>query len=71
MENKRNGCINRDWNAVKNMKKITYHWFKYGKRPIKYSRKYDLKSHKIKDSNPRKKASNRVMPNKKLKLSVF
>ena len=64
-------CLNRDWNAVKNMKKITDYWFKYGKRPIKYSRKYDFQSHKLKNSNPRKKASNRIMPNKKHKFECF
>jgi len=54
MENNRYGCINRDLNAVKNMKKITDYWLKYRKRPIIYRR-----NHKLKVSNPRKKVSNR------------
>jgi len=54
MENNRYGCINRDINAVKNMKKITDYWLKYKKRPEKYRRDY-----KLKEPNPRKKVSSR------------
>ena len=62
MENNRYGCINRDWNAVRNMKKITDYWLQYGKRLIKYRRNYDLKTGKLKGSNPCKKASNKTKP---------
>jgi len=61
MENNRYGCINRDWNAVKNMKKITEYWFKHKMRPYKYRRSTNLKA-----SNPNKSnllVSNRGKPN--------
>ena len=38
MENDRIGCINRDMNAVFNMKKIVIYWFNYKKRPLNYQR---------------------------------
>ena len=38
MENKRIGCINRDLNAVNNMKKIADYRFTKKSRPIQYSR---------------------------------
>ena len=50
MENKRRGCINRDRNAVKNMRKIFMHYMKYSERPYNYSR-----STNSKDINPLKK----------------
>jgi hypothetical protein len=53
MENKRYGCINRDWNSVKNMKKIVDYWFINKERPMKYRREYDLVENKLKVSNPR------------------
>ena len=65
MENNRCGCINRDWNAVRNMRKITDYWLQYGERPIKFRRNYDLKTGKLKDSNPCKKVSNRIKPSNK------
>jgi hypothetical protein len=42
MENQRMGCINRDKNAVQNMKKIVKHYLKKGERLMKYSRSYKL-----------------------------
>ena len=38
MENKRNGCINRDNNAVLNMKKIVLNFFETGKRLERFKR---------------------------------
>ena len=38
MSNGRVGCINRDINSVKNMKKIVDYWFETGLRLEKYSR---------------------------------
>ena len=38
MENNRLGCINRDRNAVLNMRKIVHYWFKHKDRPEKYKR---------------------------------
>ena len=43
MENNRYGCIQRDINSVKNMKKIVAHWLIHKKRPEKYRRGYVLK----------------------------
>lgn len=51
MENKRYGCINRDWNSVKNMKKIVDYWFENKERPIKFRREYDLVTKSLKVSN--------------------
>jgi len=42
MENKRLGCINRDWNAVNNMLKIVTSFIKDGSRPLRFTRGYDL-----------------------------
>lgn len=42
MENGRYGCINRDRNAVWNMKKIVDHHLECGDRPLRYRRNYDL-----------------------------
>lgn len=52
MENKRYGCINRDWNSVKNMKKIVDYWLINNERPLKYRRDYDLVTKQLKVSNP-------------------
>jgi len=38
MENNRVGCINRDLNAVYNMRKLVEHWLMYKERPEKYRR---------------------------------
>ena len=69
MENNRYGCINRDLNSVKNMKKISDYWFQYKKRPLRYRRDFDLETNTLKGSNPLKgkriKASNRTKPIKK------
>jgi hypothetical protein len=60
-ENNRKGCINRDKNAVYNMKKLTDHFLQTGERLEKYRR--EVKIEKIvKDSNRNKKLSNRVKP---------
>jgi len=39
MENMRLGCINRDINAVKNMRKLVNYWFVHNDRPINYTQK--------------------------------
>ena len=51
MENNRVGCINRDYNACMNIKKIFNHYMKTGERPLRYRRGYDLK----KEANPSSK----------------
>ncbi len=48
------GCINRDENSVNNMIKLVKYYLENKKRPLKYSREYDLETKKIKDSNPLK-----------------
>jgi len=40
MENNRYGCIQRDINSVKNMKKIVSQWLLDKTRPEKYRRDY-------------------------------
>ena len=40
MENKRMGCINRDYNAVNNYKKITEYYLDHKDRPEKYKKSY-------------------------------
>ncbi len=52
MENNRYGCANRDWNSVKNMKKITDYWLEHKTRPLKYRRDYDLDTNTLRGSNP-------------------
>ena len=42
MENKRKGCINRDRNAVLNMKKIVNQYLLDKTRPDKYRRDYKI-----------------------------
>ena len=42
MENKRNGCINRDKNGCKNIQKIFNHYNLYNERPERYKRGVDL-----------------------------
>jgi hypothetical protein len=37
MENKRNGCINRDKNGCKNIQKVFY-YIEYNERPERYKR---------------------------------
>ena len=37
------GCINRDTNAVRNMRKLTTHFFEHGDRPLRYRRGHSLK----------------------------
>ncbi|AYV77714.1 MAG: hypothetical protein Edafosvirus1_45 [Edafosvirus sp.] len=44
MENNRMGCINRDINSVKNMRKITKHILERGERPEKYKIDYHPKT---------------------------
>lgn len=43
MENNRYGCINRDKNAVNNMKKIVDSYLLQKERPLRYRRGYELK----------------------------
>lgn len=56
MKNKRRGCINRDINAVKNIRKLTDYWLNYNDRPSKYKResnlKVTLKKSTLKSTNP-------------------
>ncbi|AYV80427.1 MAG: hypothetical protein Harvfovirus1_52 [Harvfovirus sp.] len=42
MQNKRVGCINRDRNAVQNMRKIVHHYLATGERLERYSRSYKI-----------------------------
>lgn len=42
MENKRNGCINRDKNGCKNIQKVFNYYMEYNERPEKYKRGVDL-----------------------------
>jgi hypothetical protein len=42
MENKRNGCINRDKNGCKNIQKVFNYYMEYNERPEKYKRGYNL-----------------------------
>jgi len=42
MENKRNGCINRDKNGCKNIQKVFNHYIEYDERPERYKRSVDL-----------------------------
>lgn len=51
MENNRLGCINRDYNACMNIKKIFNHYMKTGERPLRYRRGYELE----KEANPSSK----------------
>lgn len=44
MENKRIGCINRDFNAVNNMKKLADYWFLNKSRPEPYNRSIKKKT---------------------------
>jgi hypothetical protein len=44
MENNRKGCINRDVNAVKNMRKLFAYWLTYKRWPEKYSRNKSCQS---------------------------
>ena len=48
MKNQRLGCINRDRNGVKNMKKLFDYYMKTGKRLLKYDRRYNLETKKLK-----------------------
>ena len=41
-ENHGTGCINRDNNAVLNMRKLTHYFLEHGDRPLRYRRGYDL-----------------------------
>lgn len=42
MENKRNGCINRDKNGCKNIQKVFNYYMEYDERPERYKRGLDL-----------------------------
>jgi hypothetical protein len=42
MENKRNGCINRDKNGCKNIQKVFNYYMEYNERPERYKRGVDL-----------------------------
>lgn len=42
MENKRNGCINRDKNGCKNIQKLFNYYMEYNERPERYKRGYNL-----------------------------
>lgn len=43
MENNQTGCINRDKNSVRNMKKITHEFLEKGTRPERYRRTHPQK----------------------------
>jgi hypothetical protein len=61
MENQRYGCINRDINSVKNMRKLTLHWLDKSERLIAYKRGVNLKTidNNLGDLSP---ASNVIIP---------
>jgi hypothetical protein len=42
MENNRLGCINRDYNACMNIKKLFEHYVQTGDRPLRYQRGYEI-----------------------------
>jgi hypothetical protein len=42
MENNRLGCINRDYNACMNIKKIFQYYLNNGGRPLRYCRDYKI-----------------------------
>jgi len=42
MQNKRNGCINRDKNGCKNIQKMFNYYIEYDERPEIYKRGFDL-----------------------------
>jgi len=44
MENKRKGCINRDYNGCMNIRKLFHCFIKDGTRPQRYSRGYEIKT---------------------------
>ena len=50
MANKRKGCINRDYNSVENMIKITKYWLEHGQRPEKFTREYIISDNIISDN---------------------
>jgi hemerythrin len=55
MSNGRMGCINRDINSVKNMRKIVSHWLKTGERLEKYKRlNVNTRSVVVKEKQPKK-----------------
>lgn len=61
MEPNRIGCINRDINSVKNMKKIVLHWFEHKERPIEYRRGNKVKLvKKVKEIVKKKKQVKRL-----------
>ena len=52
MENGRNGCINRDKNAVLNMRKIVRCYLEGLPRPLRYQRSYDITKIGKKETQP-------------------
>ena len=52
MENNCLGCINRDVNAVKNMRKLVKQWINYNERPVIYSRTNVSNSRKVSSLEP-------------------
>jgi hypothetical protein len=65
LENNCYGCINRDKNAVMNMKKIVDYYLKHKERPERYRRGYDLDN--IKEEIPKKKPVKKKTANKTIK----
>lgn len=66
MESKRQGCINRDYNSVNNMKKIVSYWLKYKERPEKFKRQKTT----IKVTNPKDLSSLASSSNKPAKVQL-
>ena len=58
MGNGRYGCINRDRNAVKNMRKIVNYYLATGQRPERYCRDYDLEAQPTIETNRLSNGSN-------------
>jgi hypothetical protein len=67
MENNRLGCINRDRNAVNNIKKIAEHWLKTGERLEKYRRQKLLTPLAIIQSSNSKPVKGTFITSQKLK----
>jgi hypothetical protein len=69
MENQRYGCVNRDVNAVKNMRKIANHWLQTGERLLAYSRESKINVKRPTTINPVNPVSNNSVPEVRLSLS--
>ena len=69
MENQRCGCVNRDVNAVKNMRKIANHLLLTGERLLAYRRESKNNVKQTTTTNPVNSVSNGSVPEVRLSLS--